>query len=304
MALHDLYATNKKEEVVVWENDPQHDGFSVLRDYPVNSRFVPVKKPDGTNDTKALIKVGYATNAINEGKVSLFVSVSKFEAYLSGRFTYDFSSPDSPAKDAIDKSNQSPQPIPLEERGRYTYNANTKTFYDVEKKKEVSLNDIVNAIYDLHVKTISDMRGVILKSKLGFQAWVCNVGVRKIEVALLWINNQCFGKILVDDKEDWMDGLLRPFKHSRLTTVYPHTIPFFTSTSQISKAAIAWVSLTVLVGHYFLPDQLALDNVSSIAAVILLVFLFDSWVPHSVLAIVNVLIRFRMWFGDKKFGFK
>jgi hypothetical protein len=192
----------------------------------------------------------------------------------------------------------------LNDRGRYTFDTKTQSIYDAETKKNVSLNDVVNMIYGLHIKTISSPSGTILKTKLGVQTWVCNVGIRALETGLKWVNERGFGKTLVDDRDDWLGGLLAPYKHSRLTTIYPHTIPFFPSTSQISKAAIVWVSFAVLVGHYFIPARWALDSVSSVAAVILLVFLFDSWIPHIILGVVNVLIRFRMWYGQMSFKIK
>ncbi len=304
MPLYNLYKAKKNEEVIVWTGDAQHDGFSVIRDYPADSRFVPVKKHDGTNDTKILIKVGYALDAVHDNKVALFVSVGKFESYLSNRVRYDFDSPESPNQEAVDNSNRSPQPLSLSDRARYTLDTQTQSIYDAETKKSVSLNDIVEMIYGLHVKTISSPSGAILKSKLGVQTWVCNSCVPTIETGLKWINERGFGKTLVDDRDDWLGGLLAPYKHSRLTTLYPHTIPFFPSTSQISKAAIVWVSFAVLLGHYLIPQQWALDSVSSAAAVILLVFLFDSWIPHFILGVVNVFIRFRMWYGQMSFKIK
>ena len=305
MALHDLYKKQKDDEIIVWtSNDPEHEGFSVLRDYPPGCGFLPVKKPDGKNDTKVLIKTGFARSAVKDNKVALFVDAAKFELYLSGRFRYNFEDTSSPTKEAVDKSNQSLQPVPLQEHGRYIYDIKTQTIHDTQNKKEVSTNELVDTIYKLHVQTIRGRKGTILKGKITAQQWVCGKAVPKMEFGLKWFNQKCFGKDIVKNKDDWGEGLFRPIPHARLITLYPHTVPFFESATQISKMAVFWISLTILVGHYLLPERWALDSVSSIAAVILLVFVFDVWLPRAVLVLINILIRFRMWFGMKKFHFR
>lgn len=304
MAIADLYTQKDDEQVVRWAEDSQYEGFSVIRPYPSECGFIPIKRPDGEDDTRVLVKIGYSKNIIKDDATKLYVSVSKYEEYLSNHFQYNFDQPDSPTKEAVDRSAESLQPLELNDNNRYVYNVKTNKIYDPETKKDVEMGKIVEDIYENHIQTIRSRRGLVLKSKLGFQRFICHTIVPRIETGFKWTNRVLLGKVLVDNPHEWTEGFFKPFSHSRLTTVYPHSIPFFHSDSQISKMAVFWIAMAVLLFHYLLPARFQPDSIAGLAGVVVLVFVFDAWLPHILLEIVNCLIRFRMWFGNRSFKFK
>jgi hypothetical protein len=304
MTISEQYQRGEREEVIPWDTDPHDSGFSILRQYPTDCGFIPVRRPDGSDDTVALIKVGYGRNKIKDGKAQLYVNVSKFERYLSGRARYDFADSNSPKKEAIDASNKSLQPIELLDASRYIYDVNQHTVHDVETNKTVSVNDVVDNIFKQHLKTIKGIKAVIFKGKLGFQGTICYKVVPTCETALKRCNMFLFGKGIRQNDHEWLEGYYKPIPHVRLTTVYPHTVPFFQTDLKISKAAIFWIAVTVLILHFVLPRHLQLDAVSGVAMIVILIFVFDSWAPHLVLGIINALIRFRVWLGEKRIEIK
>lgn len=299
MSISAQYNKGANEEVIPWDTDPHDTGFSVLRNYPTDCGFIPVKRPDETDDTVALIKVGYGRKKIVDGKAQLYVNVSKYERYLAGRIRYDFADPDCPRKEAIDASVKSRQPIELLDGNRYVYDINAHTVFDKETNATVSVNDVVENIFKEHLRTIKGMSAVIFKGKIGLQATICYKIVPSIETGLKWLNLVCFGKDLRQDDKEWLEGYYKPYPHIRLTTVYPNTVPFFETDLKVSKAAVFWVSFVILALHFVLPANLQLDDVSGIAAAVILIFVFDSWVPHLILSAINVLVRFRVWYGDR-----
>ena len=304
MDLHNLYQKTENEEVIKWSG--KDNGFSVLRDYPLDKGFIPVKNKEGEYDTKALIKVGYSIDNPSEKKYRVFASVSKYSKYLSDHFRYDFGDEsNSPSKEEILASENSKQPVELEDNGRYELDLSTNTIFDKELKRNVTVNEIVNTIYNLHISTISGYKSIIFKSKIGLRNKITENIIPYFVTKLEWVNKNLFGKDIVKSKENWLSGIFSVYPYSSLQTLYPQNIPFFEDKIGLktSKQGILWIALAILFLTYSgcLKDFLTITEIS---LTIVLNVIFDTVLPYTVLFVINRLIVVKVWFYSFKIKIK
>lgn len=307
--ISNLYQKEDNDEIITWGQDPRFEGFSVLKDYPLNCGFVPAQNTQGQSDTKAMIKVGFDITKVKQNKVGLHVTAVKFSKYLEKHFGYDFSDELCPSKDSLDISNKSPQPIDLEENERYILNISNKKIFDCQQNMDVTLNYVVDDFYKQHLATIAGIKANIFKFKVKakFRIWkVIFDGSEKVSKLFVNINKIFFGKVVI--KKDSFEGFFSPYKYENLVSVYPDVIPFFNSTFKISKITIFWVSLSILMVWWQVGKAhssiRSMNETSTIALVILLVTLFDIIIPRTILFIANQFIKIRLWLGSVKFFMK
>jgi hypothetical protein len=151
------YTKKNGEEIILWQGN-DNIGFTILRNYPDNIAFKPVKSKNGKVDSVCMIKIGSPLRKVTTESedLKLFVMVSKASKYLlSNHFNYDFNDPESPTRDSLEESKRSKQPIDLEDFDGYIYDRKNNKIFNVEgERKEVSIDDVVEKIYKLHLKTI------------------------------------------------------------------------------------------------------------------------------------------------------
>jgi hypothetical protein len=301
--LAESFSPNKGDEVIIWPEENKHAGFSVLRSYKLGLGFIPVVTQSGKEDTKALIKIGIQIPDKLADKIPLFISATKYSKYRGSHFGIDFENPDAPKKESLNESESSKQPIDLEDRAKFVMQTDPISFFDVETNKKTSLNELIDYIYNLHLETISSGKGVALKAKLNFQKLIC---VRVIPKLISILKNilEVFGKEIKDDKEDFTVGLFKPYSFQKhIATKYPYSLPFFSSDMRISLINIFWISFSLLLLWYFYFVKMNLGEVFSIALSVILIAIFEFFVPIVLMALINSLIIFRNWFERKRFKF-
>ena len=117
-----------------------------------------------------------------------------------------------------------------------------------------------------------------------------------------------FAKELKDDKNDWGVGLFKPYsfqKHIK-TIRYSYTIPFFNTGTRISFINMFWICLVMLLFwfFYFNKQTIIINEIFSASISILLLIVFEFFIPFIIVKCINILIRLQNWLGLMHFKFK
>ncbi|HEY4832051.1 MAG TPA: hypothetical protein VIH61_05765 [Waddliaceae bacterium] len=303
------FKKDEEDEIILWSGDGGGVGFTILRNYPKDIPFVPAKNKDGDVDSVCMIKIGFLVRpgAPENEEVKLFVTTSKVSRYLlNNHWNYDFNDDKSPTKDSLEESKKSKQPIDLEDLVDYIYNKNTRKIFNVEKeKKEVSLNYIVDKVFKLHLKTVSPA-GLWFRTKIFSKNIISNL-VEPIKISLLWFLDFFLGKTIQSDgKTNFGIGLIKPYKHNSLYSLADEQVDLFKTGIVINKkSAIVVASLVFLMTlisiYCYSPlwwSELKTQiQIVQFSFLLVLVFTVDYIIPHTILVIINLLIKFRskMW---------
>ena len=143
----------KNVEIVPWVEG--QIGLTVLKNYPEDSRFVPVKDKLGKHDSVALIQIGVIESQ-DEESIPLSVTISKASRYKFEHHKFNYSEENSPTRTSVEKSDASTQPIDLEEPDRYLFKIRDRKIYDKENKIFITAEELVHDIYKQHLDTLSN----------------------------------------------------------------------------------------------------------------------------------------------------
>jgi hypothetical protein len=294
-----------EHELIIWKDDnSSYIGFSILKDYPEDCGFIPAKYKNGRPDHKVLIKIGFdSKQKQDDGNFRLLTNTIKYSRYLGDHFGYNFEDENSPTRESVNISNLSPQPIDLNENFKFSFNELENVFKDNKDYKNISPEEIIKYLFDIHIKTIKSGKAFILKAKLKARDITCEKILSPIIKLIIGANSFLFDKIIIEDKDNWLAGLMRPYKHNQLSTIYPQNIPFFKSDIKISKKSIIFVSISMIIIWFLVKELREINEVFSISIVLLLILFFDEIIPHLALCLINNLIRLRHYFGNKNFKF-
>ncbi|KKS61739.1 MAG: hypothetical protein UV28_C0027G0002 [Candidatus Collierbacteria bacterium GW2011_GWE2_42_48] len=294
-------------ETVIW-NGSDAVGLSLIKEYPDNTGFKPVKFRTGKNDSVALIKIGYLLNNKTPDTIiiPLKVSISKASRHTFDHMFYDFDDPDSPDEKSVKESKASKQPIDLENTN-YEYNIETNKIWDKDLKKYIDPKDLVNKLYTLHLKTIN---AKVFRAKMRLQQMLIDIigPINKILIKTIYL---FFGKKFKkpSSDEDYFEGLLKPYKHESLidiqtTSEKPKILGTdFPISSNSATTFIVFITLVFLLHHYGNVDILGLhalltkasESVIFLASTVsVLILLVDRVVPFFILLLINLLIRFKL----------
>lgn len=298
-----FFTPKEGDHIIIWQPFRTEVGFSVLRDYPANTKFVTAKTVDGRPDTKVLIKIGFNSSNIKDDIVSLYLSISKFSNYSQGRFRHDFSHPDCPTKDSIEESERSPQPIDLSYDHRFSINLETGECYDLEDKKAISLVGIVEYAYSVHIKTISGVSASILKTKMAFRDYSTKL-IPLIIVLFKNINFYLFGKDIIRNTDKWLQGIFYAYEYSSLRTLYKQEVPFFSTKIEVSKNTIIWTALSLISIWGFVPIFRNLDGIYQVSLVVIIVLIYDQAIPIIILSIINFFVWLNRRISGMRFKIK
>ncbi len=293
------------DEVIPWNDEnTKYSGFSVIRSYKKDLGFIPAVTKLGAEDTKVLVKVGIRTSDSPSDKIPLFISIGKYSKYRSSHFGINFDDPNAPTKESLNQSENSRQPIDLEDNDGFIMKVNPVSFVDTETNKNLELREIVDRIYNIHLKTISSGKGIVLKVKLNFQKVICSRIIPKFILIMKWTLG-ILGKEIKNDKEDFAVGLFKPYSFQKhITTKFPYSLPFFNSELRVSLLNIFWISFSLFLLWYFYFSKEAIGEVFSIALSVMLVAIFEFFLPFVFMEIINLLIIFRVWFERMPFKIK
>lgn len=311
----ELFQPYIEDQIIPWIGTDGIVGLSILRDYPDNIKFISATNKLGEKDSVALIKVGYFS-VDNEQNANLHVSITKASRFLlKGNWDFNFSkdNKESPTRESLEISKRSKQPIDLVDNSRYQFNLNSKRIKDLEKHLEVTPNNIVNEIFNLHLKTLG-YSATFFRLKMLVQRKIPDITSSLNEWIKLFLLN-FFGRTIMKT-DDISLGIFKTYSAGDLRALSDEKTKVLGSDFPItnqSARTFAVVVLFIFLAKYYLDyDFLGLVELSNIASNNLLfsatligslVLFFDRIVPYLFLYIINGLIRFNLWLLKKKFKF-
>jgi len=296
----------EKDEIILWKDDDQYVGFSVLRSYKLGLGFIPAFTKSKEEDTKALIKIGIRISKESIEEIQLLLSVSKYSKYRSSHFGINFKDKNSPTSESLNKSENSKQPIDLEDRNTFIMRTDPILFFKKETNEKTDLNEIIDLMYNLHLQTISSPKGKMLKAKISLQNVMCGHIIPKLISGyknLLAV----VAKELKDDENDFAVGLFKPYSFQKhITTKFPYSFPFFNTSIRISFINMFWIcSIMLLLWFFYFGEQtITINEIFSASISMLLLIIFEFLIPFVLVQFINILIKFRSWFESTRFKFQ
>ncbi len=309
--ISDLFTTIKDVEIIPWQDSSEAVGLSLLKDYQKNNAFIPVKFPNGKNDSVAMIRVWYLTKDLHESKdakkVPLYVAVIKSSRYLIKNNFY-FLDKDSPTKESVSESKATRQPVDLEITSRYEFNLDEQRIYDLTKKNYVEPKEVVEYIYKLHIKTGA-------KILFRMQVYLQKIVLELIPITnnfLKKVNLYFFGKKIKNSK-DFAAGIFTPYSYNDLedltqTSEKPKISGSdFPITYRAAGTFIGFFSIIYLIYYFFHRDIFGvvrlMNSTNNFFLAILtagMLLIFDRLIPYSILFLINLLVRLNWYFMSLK----
>ncbi|KKT34511.1 MAG: hypothetical protein UW23_C0036G0011, partial [Candidatus Collierbacteria bacterium GW2011_GWA1_44_12] len=210
-----LFQSVKKIKLIPWKGQASI-GVSIFKNYPTKGSYIPVKNRQGKNDSVICINIFFPQSETKNKTMKVILKISAFKSshYLWKYHWYDFNNKNCPSELAVNKSQQSKQPINIEENFRYEYNLKTHKIFDLETNKFVTANEIVNSIYKIHIKTITNK---IFKLKINAIGRLVEF-IDPINNLLKNINHYCFGKSFkkTNNLDDYFLGIYETYKKEDL----------------------------------------------------------------------------------------
>ncbi|PIR64125.1 MAG: hypothetical protein COU64_00835 [Candidatus Pacebacteria bacterium CG10_big_fil_rev_8_21_14_0_10_40_26] len=126
--------------------------------------------------------------------------------------------------------------------------------------------------------------------------------------AFIYINFLLFGKQIKKNRDDFSTGIFSPYKHTDLIDNIADKIKVLNSdfpiTYQSARSLFTFITLIFLVFYFFKYDFFGLislineSNKNSLFIISLTtftLFFIDKVIPHLILSLINILIRFRLY---------
>jgi len=301
-----LFSEHLKDEVVPWTGK-DYVGFSILKKYPKDSSFIPIKDKKGNIDSVALIKIGYSlkkAQELNDDKVLLSVEVHKASRYILYNHFYRSDDENSPPKEFIDQSKSSPQPIDLAESNRYFFYFKKDIFFDSKTKKYIKPNKIVKDVFKRHLNTLTNwfFRGKMKTKEL------LTSSIEPTINKLIYLNKILFGKEIKKNKDDFSTGTFSPYKHINLIDSIGDKMKVLNSdfpiTYQSARTFFTFITIVFLVFYFKHYDSFGLvgfineankNNLFIISVTSFALIFLDKVTPHLVLELINLLIKLRLY---------
>lgn len=296
----DIFKFSSQEEVIPWINKDSI-GFSVIKEYPEKSSFVPAKNAEGKMDSVTLIKIGYDNE--NNAKVPLRVNIHKASRYLlNGHWNYNYEDKNSPTEESLKESKESKQPIDLEDLSRYIFNTTTKKLFDKEKNKYISPKEIIEDIYETHLQTLKNRS---FRAKMAIKNNISSF-VDPINRTLKWTNFFLFGKQL-KETSNFSTGIFQTYAYSDLISLTTEKTKIlgsdFPVTNQTARTFVVILVFIFLINYFLKFDIFGLVNILNessknslfLAALIaVMLYIFDRVLPNFILFLINCFIKLRL----------
>jgi len=279
-------------------------GFSVKRNYPNNIRFSPPKTRTGEDDVVAIFHVVCEETDKSENRIPIYIRTQTFSKYRANHFDYNYDDVDCPTEASLINSKKTPEPISIESTDEYYIDINNNRFIR-ENGNSISGKEILDTLFDEHIKIVHPIRGLNIRSKLTIQSKLFEL-LRYLIELLKSINYWIFG-ITIESENEFVsltDGY-KAKDMKLLKTDYINLLGY--KASRRSVVIFCFGVITVFSVGYFLDLEcrylslIANNNVLSICAIIIVMGIIEQILPRILLGIINVLIRTRWRVGKMKF---
>jgi hypothetical protein len=281
--------------------DDRKVGFSIKRDYPDNIRYKPAINRNNTPDNIATIWVIYthpqeANGDMDLKKIPIIVRVCNMSLYRVKHFDYDFSDPDCPTEDSVERSRTTPKPIDLEYNNEFFFNHESNVFIN-ELGNIIRGIDILDRAYSDHCDTIHWIKGFKLRLKL-FAREKAGGLLSLIISFLKFILKTFFGRTL--EEKDSVSSSLKGYKKESLKKLNEDSLNVF-GYKAAKPVIIVFCGIVIIISllRYLFNisvgylSYVASNNILSISHGIFLLWILDAIVPNVIFFLINVIIKFR-----------
>lgn len=296
--------TDDEWSQLVYFTDIRVPGFSIQKKYPDNTMFKIAKNKIGEDDSIPMIWVWLKLEAIKDNKAPVYIKITKQSKYLmSGHYDYNFSEDQSPTKESLLASNKSTQPVDLECSDEYEFDLENKVFY--KKNEVVNAHELIDEIYRQHIKTVQ-IRWAFFRFKMSLRSiwvekWLIPVDLLK------WILKVFFDR---DLDRSWRNNFYPNYNKSDLAPLSMDTVSIAWFETNITKKwfkslCLIYVIISLLNTYFF---QIKFNRISWLlddeifkwALVVLMVFVYDQWVPLIFFYIIKSYSYLYAYLAKKK----
>jgi len=308
--LKDVFEIDSAEQYINFMPYENKIGFSVLREYPANSRFKPPVTKSGPPDSLALIGIRYDPTLVDSKKpklVPITVRASVFSRYLSKHEDYYFNKEDCPTEESIIASKKTPRPVDLISHGEVFYDHEQETFIDKEGNKLKGI-EIINDIFEQHLATVDKIKGKIFRLKIRSFSAAEHIIVHLEKFCISLMRLLCGQTYQPDDP--WR-GVLEPYQPKDLKLLSTERIDVFGY--RASKNIILVFCIILLFGYLFMKllfnipswiKTIAANSLLSFAFAITLISTLDYLLPKILFFLVNKLLMARIQLINVNVKFK
>jgi len=280
----------------------QKIGFSVQRQYPANIAFKPAHNKLGEPDDVAVIWVVYEHPDETGGNeephnVPIYARVAKVSRFLQNHLDYDFAKDESPTKDELHKSSDTPKPIDLVFSRAYFLDHRSGVFYD-EGHDAISGLELLEQVFEKHCRTVHPTKGLKLRSKIRGQRMVL-AAMNNMVSGLIWILRNAFGRSLTEPRDRvgrWSGYPKESFK--KLSTDSFNVGGYQTTKRSVLTFALFIVLVDILsrtvTGESFWSNFVTNNKILWFAYPIVGIWLFDTAIPVVLFRLLNALIAKHM----------
>lgn len=311
---HSLFTSIKGVEFVKWDNK-DNVGISVLKPYPNNTSFVPVKSQNGQIDSVCLIRIGYYHKDKTFSKYTkapLHLTISKVSRYILKHHWYNYSDDNSPTEEAVKISESSRRPADLVESDRFEYYIEKNKIYDKKLHIYINPHDLIKNFFRQHLRTLTNIPFIL---KVASQRFIIRV-IDPVKLFLIKINLVCFGKKFKENTE-FLVGILKPYNANDLedlsiTSDKPKILGSdFPITYQSATVFIVFILIIFISNYYYKIDLLGMvalfnkanDNSLFLGSLIAaLIIFFDRVIPNFIVRVINLLIRLKSYLTFLRIG--
>lgn len=271
-------------------------GFSIQREYPVDGRYRPPMRADGTPDVIAIIHVVYNQEAqvknIAAERVPVRITIMRYSKWIAQHFFYDFKNAECPTKESIDISNKTPKPLDLIMEGYF--NHDDKRFV-LESGESMSPRELLDWIFENHIKTTGYLSSTLRTSRHKARDLI---GVLIKVIRYYFLEETWHWQI--EDSISNAKYYLYGYPESEVRKRLLKELDLFGySTSMATIILFCCLGIiTFSIYHILGINEPFLQSITSNSFLVLIFALFslyilDNIVPKLLFGLMNILIRFR-----------
>ena len=271
-------------------------GFSIQREYPVDGRYRPPMRADGTPDVLAIIHVVYNHESMGKNiaaeSVPVRITIVRYSKWIGQHFSYDFGNKECPTKESIDISNKTPKPLDLILEGCFDHGDNR---FVLETGENLSPKELLDWIFDKHLRTTGYLSSALRTSKHKARD-LTGVAIRIIRYYFLeetW-NWQ------IEDSISNAKYYLYGYPESEVRKRLLKELDLFGYSTSMATIILfcCLVIITFSIYHILGGNEPFLKSISSNNFLVLIFALFslyilDNIVPKLLFKLMNFLIRLR-----------
>lgn len=278
-------------------------GFSVQHNYPTNLRYKPSKTQSGEDDNVAVIWVvlEYKKKADGSCLIPIRLRIAPMSKYRAKNWDYDFDDPNSPTKDSLEESKNSPQPLELNLNNAYFFNPSLQKLV-TKDGNAVSGLEILDHLFTAHCDTVHFTKGLLTRSKHRATKFSITA-FDKFVGTLVWTLRNIFGRTLDEsfDRSIYAEGYLKEnFKKISIDSIE-------VAGYRASKRVIAlFVLIVFALSFVLLPTStdsyvgnLIQSDALVLAHFLMILYLLDEVLPNLIFCLLNKSIKARKWYLNR-----